>query len=293
MTLPAGIHDGVKMGDYLLHHGLSSGKLHVLLTQSPFHALHDAGGEPSEGSDTGIAIHDGLLEGVDRLVPIAFDDYKKQAARDARDAARADNKIPILERKLSQIQAATDAAKRYVASSEIAGVFERGKPEQTIIWQEGEIICKARPDWLTNERDIVLHVKTTQGSAEPSSWIRNQLVANGYDVAHAFYERGASTAIGIPFGLQSIFLVIEQNPPYGCSLIALAPAMMDLASRKVERAIATWQQCRANEAYPCYPSRICYAEPMAWQMADEEEREVLAPIGGERDEMMDKYGAQA
>lgn len=291
-NLPDGIHDGVPMRDYLLYRGLSASRLNTILQYSPFHAYHDEGGEPSDASDMGTAIHDALLEGIDRIAVIEADDWRTKAAKDARDNARSEGKIPILAHKVAQVTNAVDAAKRFIASSEIAGVFDDGKPEQTIIWKEGELICKARPDWLTDERDILLHVKTTQGSAEPSSWIRNQLVPAGYDVAAMFYEMGIfgiRTDKECHIGSQSVFLVIEQNAPYGCSLVGLAPAMMDLASRKVERGIRIWQQCKATGKYPSYPAQIHYAEPMPWHLSAEEEIQ----LHNAYDQLQEKEGLQA
>ena len=274
-----GIRSGVAMGEYLLMAGLSASRINTLLQYSPFHAYHDEGGEPSEVSDIGTAIHSALLEGVDNIVTIDAEDWRTKDAKAARDAARAAGKIPMLARKVSQVMSAVEAAKRYISSSEIAGVFDDGKPEQTVIWKEGEMLCKARPDWLTNDRSLLLHVKTTAGSAQPDSWIRNMLTGMGYDVAASFYERGCYQAkIETKSGgvVQSVFLVIEQSPPYGCSLIGLDLAMQDLAARKVERAIATWQRCKATGIYPAYPSRICYAAPKPWELEAEETREFTA-----------------
>ena len=286
-----GIHDGIPMADYLAMPGLSASRCHTILTQSPFHAYHDEGGEPSEASEIGTAIHDVLLEGVDRIVEIDAPDWRTKDAQTLRDEARTQGKIPILKHKAIQVWHAVNAAKEYIAKSEIAGVFDDGKPEQTIIWKEGEMLCKARPDWLTTDRSILLHVKTTQGSAQPDSWIRNMLTGMGYDVAVAFYERGLfenTPMEQMRRDSKSVFLVIEQNPPYGCSLIGLDPAMQDLAARKVERAIATWQRCKATGIYPAYPSRICYAAPKPWELAAEEE----VNLSDVYDELQEKEGLQ-
>lgn len=256
----------MSMQEYLLLAALSSSRCHTLLTYSPFHAKHTPDDDPSEASEIGVAIHDCLLEGVDRIVTIEADDWRTKAAKEARDEARAAGKIPMLARKVPQVEAAVAAAKAYVAGSELAGVFDSGHPELSMIWKEGNIFCKARPDWLGE--GWCVHVKTTQGSAEPSAWIRNMLTPMGYDISAVLYERGIKSALQVI--RPSVFLVIEANPPYGCSLVALDPAMQDLASRKVERAIRVWQQCQASGQYPCYPSRICYAEPKPWQIADEE-----------------------
>ena len=283
MTLPAGIHT-ISMSDYLALKALSAGVCHTILTQSPYHAKYAPWEEASAEMDVGTAIHSALLEGVDNIAAIEAEDWRTKAAREARDAARAENKIPMLARNVAKVQAAVSAAKAYIDDSEIAGVFEDGVPEQTIIWNEGSVICKARPDWLAANHTLMLHVKTTAGSAEPGAWIRNQLGPMGYDLTAMFYERGLSAGSSRRADLVSVFLIIEQNEPHGCSLVGLSPAMQDLASRKVDRAIRIWQQCEASGKYPCYPSRIAYAEPMNWQIQQEEDvavREHDEDLGGQ------------
>ena len=80
----------MSMSEYLSLDALSSGVCHTLLTESPYHARfkQENPGAPSSVSDMGIAIHDGLLEGVDRIVAIDADDWRTKAAKEARDAAR-------------------------------------------------------------------------------------------------------------------------------------------------------------------------------------------------------------
>ena len=280
-----GIHQ-LTMADYLKLDALNSGVCHTILTQSPYHAKFAPWEEASAEMDVGTAIHSALLEGVDNIAAIEADDWRTKAAKEAREEARAAGKIPMLASNVSKVQAAVSAAKAYVDGGEIAGVFKDGVPEQTIIWNEGKVLCKARPDWLSGNHSMLLHVKTTAGSAEPGAWIRNQLGPMGYDVAAMFYERGHDTTVVFQGGAscRSVFLVIEQNAPYGCSLVALSPAMQDLASRKVERAIRIWQQCQASGKFPCYPSRIAYAEPMNWQIQQEEDvavREHDSELGGQ------------
>lgn len=263
------------MAEYLALPYLSSGLCNTLLQCSPAHALYEQNNrerDDTDASDAGTAIHDALLEGIDRIGIVDAADWRTKAAKEQRDLLRAEGKVPMLAHKVERVKLAVAAAKDFIASSEIADVFDSGKPEQTLIWKEGEILCKARPDWLSE--NFLLHVKTTQGSAQPESWIRNQLAPSGYDVALAFYERGAIAA-----GLedrQHVFLVIEQDAPFGCSLVALAPAMRDLAHRKAKRAIDLWASCQEKKRWPGYPSRIAYAEPKPWEETAEEEAEVRA-----------------
>jgi len=289
---------------------LSASIAHTLLTQSPRHAwfshprLNPAQQpEEAEIADIGSVAHHVLLAGDTRaIVLIDAKDYRTNAAKEARDAARAGGGIPLLQYKLAAVNDMVIAAKDYLANSEIAGIFDDGAAEQTILWQEmflaqhGEaqgrrqdgVWCRARPDWLSGDKHTMLHYKTTAGSAEPGAWIRSHLALDGYDVSLAFYERGLSMFEQKNRELRSIFLIQEQEPPYACSLVGLDPAMQDLASRKVNRAINLWADCLAKDRWPAYPGHIAYAEPAAWMMQQQDERDANEAY----DRLQEKEGLQ-
>lgn len=284
MSLTPGIHDGIPMSEYLLMPALSGGRLNVLLTQSPFHALHNEGREASEVSDIGMAIHDAMLEGVDRIVTIDADDWRTKAAKEARDEARAAGKVPMLSRKVAQVHAAIAAAQKHVMKSEIAGAFDDGKAEQTVIWKEGDVLCKARPDWMGKGFHISL--KTTEGNANPSAFCRSRLSQMGYDSSLVFYDRGLR-ANGLT--LEHRILLVEQNPPYGCCIFGLAPSKWEYADSRVSRGIAAWQKCKQTGIYPAYPTQTVFAEAMPWELSVEEETQ----LNGAYDALQEKEGLQA
>lgn len=274
----------MSMADYLADPcavpSISSGCAYTLITQSPLHARHEhprlnrfREREASEASDMGSIVHALLLEGRDDgLVAIDAPDWRTKAAKEARDAARAEGKHPILAHRVQDVRAMLGAARDYIASSELAGVFDDGESELTMIWQEGDVWCRARPDWLTTDRSVLLHYKTTQGSAEPESFTRGMLIGMGYDMAAAFYDRGLY-AVARPRKSTTVFLVQECSPPYACSLIALSGELQDMADAKVSKAIALWDRCMKSGFWPAYPNRICYAEPPAWAQKAWEERQ--------------------
>lgn len=264
------------MDEYLRLDALSASTCHNILEYSPAHALywktHD--NERTETSETGVAIHDALLEGIDRITPIDFPDWRKKEARELRDFTRQQGGIPMLAHRVPQVEAAVKAAKACISASPLAGLFDTGQPEVTIQWDEGGLPCKCRPDWLADPAGTMLHVKTTKGSANPEGWSRTQLVPMGYDVAWAFYRRAMQAA-----EQPCYFLVIEQEAPHGCSIVTLDAAMAAIASAKVERAIAIWRRCKETGRYPGYPTGIYVAEPKPWMLAEEER----AQIGGAYD----------
>lgn len=275
---------------------LSSGCAHTLLARSPFHAWCEhpknprrLDGDESAAMDTGSIIHSMLLEQNEEcVVVIDAPDFRTKAAQQARDEARAAGKHPILAHKFAAVRALVTAARNYLSTSDLAGILDDGIPEATMLWQDEGTWCRARPDLISGDKGVILHVKTTAGSAEPAEWIRRHLLLDGYDVAAAHYERGAH-ALGMDRA-QSIFFVIEQEPPHGCSLVGLTPALRELAHGKAERASRIWRACLQRNFWPAYPTAIAYAEAPAWALAQAEEEEIR---GFGSDELQERYGAQA
>jgi hypothetical protein len=274
------------MADYLALQAFSSGLGQTLLAKSALHAWTDSPWNPnrerddSDAADIGTFAHACLLEGgTDALVICPFEDWRKNDAKEMREHARSVGRLPILQHKVPEVEAMVKAAKAYVASSEISGVFDTGAAEQTLIWNEGDVLCKARPDWLTADRKICLSYKTTKGSAQPDAWIRTQLP--GYDAGMVLYERGVRAVCKVE-ATRLVHLVQEQAAPYSCSLIALSPAWYDLSERKLARALQIWSACLKTGKFPGYPTAICYAEPPSYLMSQALEQEE-AELGSEYD----------
>ena len=287
MTAPAelvsGVYPGIPMADYLAIKALSSGMAHHILTQSPLHAWIDSPWNPNrkdktnKASNIGTITHDVLLEGgTGLLLRIDPNDYPTKTTgnipdgwtnkdiRAARDAAIADGKVPLFPADVDAVTAMVASARAYIADSELAGVFDTGAAEQTVVWEDGFghmkdsefILCKARPDWLN--ADVCLHVKTTARSVNPSAFER-MAINMGYDISIAFYARGIERD-------QHLILAIEQEPPYACKLFGLSKAQEDISARKVERAINTWAACMKAGKFPAYDGSVHWIEPTSWQM---------------------------
>jgi hypothetical protein len=85
----------------------------------------------------------------------------------------------------------------------------------------------------------------------------------GFDVQAAFYQRGLKAITGET--VEPRFVIIESEPPYAVTVLALAPSSMELAHTKVQWAIDTWRTCMKTGVWPGYPTEISYAELPAWQ----------------------------
>lgn len=271
------VRSGVPMAEYLAIKAFSSGLAHRLMTYSPLHARlaspwnASRDTDNSKVADTGSAAHKMLLEGTeDGITIIDADDWRTKAAKELRDAAYVAGKIPMLIGKMEAVYSMVSAARNFISNSELKGVLDDGEPEVTLLFDLDGLPCKARCDRLTTDRRITLSYKTTQGSANPDSWIRTQLPQ--YDMATVFYERGVMAACEVE-QTRCIHLIQEQQFPFACSLVALAPAYRELAARRLDIAMHTWRTCEDAGFWPAYPTRICHAEPKAWQQAEAEERQ--------------------
>lgn len=319
MILPTGIHAGVSMDDYLSDPcpgrcSLSSGVALKLDQYSPLHAWCATKLNParvrdsSNEADIGSVAHDVLLEGgTDRVVVIDPEDYPSEpkkkgepgsipkgwtnkAIRAARVEARAAGKYAILKDDSAAVMRMVDAARDFIERSELRGIFARSRSELTLMWDEGPIWLRARPDLLADDFSICLHVKTSTGSVNPRAFERI-IDSNGYDFVLQFYARGL-LALGGQRAARTRHVIFaqEQDAPHACALYDLTPAKASIADGRVGRAIDLWTRCMASNSWPAYTTRIHSIEPRPWQIAEDQEREYL---GLTLDPLQEREGVQA
>lgn len=258
---------------------LSFGIANTIITLSPQHAWFEHPRlnphhqrEESNTFDLGSCAHAVLLEGESKIYPIDAPDWRKKDAQAARDDARTRGLIPVLAHKLTQIRAMADAAREALLECELGPIdLGTGKAEQVLVWREGDAWCRARPDWMRNDRKLIIDYKSTAGSANPQAWIRNQMGPMGYDMQCVHYGRGNAATGGDP-NARWLFLVQENRAPFVCSFVALGDAMYEIAQRKWNLALAIWTDCMKSGKWPGYPRQIAYAEPTSWQMVEDDER---------------------
>jgi hypothetical protein len=254
---------------------LSSSIAHILLDQSPLHAwlAHPRLNpkferETDSRFDLGSAAHMMLLERrEDRIVRVEADDWRTKTAKEARDAAQAVGKYAVLERQYCDIKEMCDAARKFLMRTELGNILDTGEAEQTLVWEDNGVWCRARPDLMSEDRKIVLDYKST-ASAEPGAFAR-QIGRMGYDLQDQFYSRGVEVLTGkLPI---FVFLAQEITKPYACSLVALSNSYQFVGQDKVTRALDLWKTCLLQNSWPSYNTRIHYAEPKPWDLTQAEE----------------------
>ena len=238
--------------------------------------------EESSIMDVGTLAHAVLLEGGHGgLVIVDAEDWRTKAAKEARDRARLEGKLPVLAHKVAEVDLMVASARRFIESCKetepaIWRAFQPdgGRSEVTILWDDAGLPCKIRPDRISNDNGVVIDAKFTATSPDPETFGRAQLLRMGYVVSAAFYRRGVKAATGIE--PEYCFLVVSTEPPYLCSLVGMTPAHYAIGAAQVRVGMDLWRKCLAGGKFPGYPARAVYPELPAWEVARVEELEGYA-----------------
>src|SRR5437762_14214885 len=119
------------------------------LWRSPWNPLYEP--EAKTDFDIGVAAHLAVLEPerqADSIVFIEAGDYRTTKAREARDAARAGGKVPLLPYQFDIVRAIAGSIRAHPIA---APAFNGGAAEATLTWHNPETRgpCTARPESLS------------------------------------------------------------------------------------------------------------------------------------------------
>lgn len=299
-----GIHYGMPMAEYLALPALSAGVIKTLLDRCPAAAWYDSPFNPNRprnddtgASDAGTIAHSILLEGS-RDVCCVIDPadhpaektgsipegWTNKSIRAARDTARAAGKVPVLKSAMAEIDAIASAARTYLDSVRdtepaIHAAFEPGggHSEVTVVWREGETLCKMRADRMSADHGLIVDAKFTAQSVEPGRYGRTQMVNLGQYITAAWYRRGVRAATGTD--PDYVFLAGELDAPHLFSLVGCDPSWLELGDEKIGAGLREWQECARRNHWPAYPTRVAYPELPVYERARWDERNGVGEDG--------------
>jgi hypothetical protein len=280
------IIEGLSARDYHAHAfssvpHLSASIAKILIDKTPEHArlVHpllrrpDDPAPAKETIDDGTLIHHAVLERFDRIAIIEAKDYRTKAAQEARDAALADGKIPLVEGRVEEITRAAHTIRRRIAE---AGTPLDGTSELTVTWTElatdgAPVQCKARIDHLrTNALYLTGIDLKTCGSADDDS-IGSQMARLGYDVQEAAYRRAIealrlSSANSLRV-VEFLFAFAELEPPHAVRIVETDSQFRALGARMWRYAIDTWAECLRTGVWPAtYSTERLRVECKPWRL---------------------------
>lgn len=247
------IIDGMANNDYHAHDSLSASGLKILNAQTPAHYRHHMDNPVHKGIyDLGTATHSLVLEDDHSMIEVLqFDDWRTKAVKEARDKAYAEGKVPLLAKEYEVVRAMRDSV---AAHPEARMALEGGKPEQSIFWDDTSgARMRCRPDKLDFDSPVgvlISDLKTTV-NADPKKFGKIAWDL-GYYQQDPHYRDGVQLLTGEEPAF--LFILVEKTAPYLVSVVELDTDALRLGREKNARATELYNQCKATDLWPGYPS---------------------------------------
>ncbi len=215
----------------------------------------DHGQEHKQVWDIGHAAHLLVLGSGPEFVVIDADSYRTKDAKQARDDAYSDGKVPLLAYEYEQVGAMAAAIRQHPIASTLFDP-DHGNAEQTLVWRDPAtgLMCRARLDWLrvpAPGRRLIIPDYKTCASADPEALSRS-VATFGYHQQAAWYLAGAQ-ALGLA-GPDAAFLFVaqEKRPPHLVSVIELDHVALRIGADRNRRALDVYAHCRDTGEWPPY-----------------------------------------
>jgi len=267
VTIPTtdGVHRDI---DETTYHGdrgsLSVTGAKLLLPPScpaKFRAIMDAPPQPKPEYTFGSVVHKLVLgKGADITV-IDAPDYRTKAAREERDQAHAEGKLPLLADAYEEARAMADA----VLSDPVAGpLFEDGQAEVSAYHTDPEtgVRLRGRADWLPENQPATIVDLKTSTTANPSELVR-KFHSLGYHMQAAWYLDLFTAATGYVFD-QFLFVVVEKEPPHVVQVVEWDEDALNEGRRLNRQAIRTFADCTETGHWPGYADGITTISLPPW-----------------------------
>lgn len=285
-----GIYRGIESADYFAdpcpEPSLSQSIAKLIIDRSPLHGkfehprLAPAAAQDDEferydkAKAIGNAAHKIILGRGKDLDIIQSSDFRNKAAKDARDAAYAAGREPVLEKHLATASDMVASALFQLKHHEASDAFQNGAGEVVLVWQEDGIWFRQMIDWLHDDLLTVDDMKTTGLSVAPHS-LGMMMVNAGWDVQAAMAERGLNILDPKNAGRRRFrFIAQEQYEPYALTVAQMGEAALTMGRKKLQVAADIWRVCVETGHWPGYARRIVIPEYPGFRENQWLEREV-------------------
>ena len=129
----------------------------------------------------------------------------------------------------------------------------KGQTELSYFWDDfGTIKGKCRPDWISNDGDIVVDIKTTT-DASPKGF-QKSIAHWGYHLQLGWYIRGLRK-LGLP-AKEFIFIAIEKTPPFSVGVYRANKEMITYANDEINNLVYDIDESLKSDDFPDYTPEI-------------------------------------
>ena len=154
----------------------------------------------------------------------------------------------------------------------------KGQTELSYFWDDlGTIKGKCRPDWISDDGEIVVDVKTTT-DASPRGFQKS--ISNwGYHLQLGWYLRGLRK-LGLS-AEQFIFIAIEKTPPFCVGVYKADQDMINFAMKELDQLMPEIQTAMVSNEFPDYTPEITSIGLPPWMTDKKEEPDYDPNLHGE------------
>ena len=130
---------------------------------------------------------------------------------------------------------------------------KQGQSELSYFWDDlGLVKGKCRPDWISDDGNIVVDIKTTT-DASPKGFQKS--IANwGYHLQLGWYLRGLQK-LGLP-AKEFIFIAIEKTPPFSVGVYRANKDMITYANDEINNLVYDIDESLKSDDFPDYTPEI-------------------------------------
>lgn len=240
-----------------------------------FKAYIESPPPPSPVFDFGSLVHKLVLGKGSDVVLIEADSWRTKAAKEARDQAHAEGKIPALE---AEHRRATKMQTRLFRHPYVRDLFAQGGESELSAFATDPVTgvdLRARFDRVV-ERDgklIIIDYKTAM-DASPHGFERAAAKFK-YHVQDAFYRKVAKLA-GLHDEPEFIFIAQEKVPPYLPAVYQYDDLAIAEARSQVDTAIRMFADCTQRDDWRGYDDGLQTMALPTWAWDEVEDMEIGA-----------------
>ena len=129
----------------------------------------------------------------------------------------------------------------------------KGQAELSYFWDDlGLVKGKCRPDWISDDGNIVVDIKTTT-DASPKGF-QKSIAHWGYHLQLGWYIRGLRK-LGLP-AKEFIFIAIEKTPPFSVGVYRANKEMITYANDEINNLVYEIDESLKSDDFPDYTPEI-------------------------------------
>lgn len=242
-----GVYSKIRSADYHSGHGVSSSDIKQLLRSTlHFEAYKKSKDDPSAAMIKGSLVHCLILEPEQFDTEYAVGDFNIRRGKEY-DKTVSDNpgKSVISRAEMEEASLMVEAFFIELNKNPELKALADGLKEYSIYWEDPTtgILCKARPDIITPQGDIV-DLKTSSDASFDA--FQKGIVDMQYFVSAAYYLRSVRAArllgADLPEPRDFYFIVVENKAPYAIAIYKLSPQAIQMGEYLIDCALNSYAE---------------------------------------------------